>query len=1133
MRFKKLHNASDIQTPYLPFLLSLLLLCSPFVNLFSQSTEIDNAEIRSINLLQLQAQIATSPLADAQTNMAPTVIDLPMPGNCSEPFKVWESPIMDAEMAAQYPSIKTYMVSSLGSPTAYGRLTVSHLGIHGTIHSPAGAVDIIPVQNSGNNSDHQVKAVSFEEVLSAKECGMAGEISSKNWEDHLERQEALAAEKSFPFVSGDIMRTYNLAAIVTGEFYEANKDNDNGSANDDADVTAVLTAVVNGVQAYYDRDLAVRFNLLTPVLYNDFNTDPFQPDQEAGASSRTTQAAEQIGISFTLASYDFGHVFHNTSVNGTDWSGGGVAGLGVVCNDGNGVSPSKARGWSGSFNNQGTGFLGLTAHEFGHMFDAPHTFNGDGNNNCNNNISSSNSYEIASGITIMSYNGICGPGQNIPSGGVSDDYFHTRSLTQMISFINNEATCATEVVTGNTPPTVDANSCGGTYVLPISTPFELNGTGSDANGDNITYTWEQYDEDGAGTPTQGFIGAAAAASPIAPNFRNYAPSTSPTRSIPLLGDLLTNTVSDFETLPTVDKVVNFRLTARDNNPLGGGVTCSELVVNFDDVGGPFVVLSPNDGSESWAAGTTETVTWDVAGTTANPINCGDVNIMLSIDGGFTYPYVLATSTTNDGTEDMLIPAGVPNVTTARIRVECATSTCVRFFDISNTDFEISSTCLAVSSYLCPTDLVVAVEGDVALNLTQSFTYGSPTTTETRDIDGTDPIVSRGISNGQGTTDCITSGTRAHESFVFTANASGDYTFTQASGGFLAVSIFEATGFDSANPCNSTFLGSSGYVDGGVSSSWPFTVSLNACTDYIVMMYASSSAYGSNTVSLVSGAGDILGGGTDPGGDYSYTYVAVNKSDNLIDVVSSTADFTALVVGEYDVYGVSYKASGGGIPADVDPSTFVDLSLNDVLGAGNCVVFSSATRSIIVEGPLPVELVSFTGELYGTSNLLTWSTASEENTEWHIVERSVDGGKDWTYIGQLAAAGTSTAILDYKLEDRSPMSKSYYRLRSVDYDRSEGVSDIVYLERQANQFDILAIHPVPANQSVAVEFENAGSRTVQVQVVDLLGRLLHQETIATEEGLNTYRLDVNKWADGVYFISLDNGLQNRTRRIVKH
>jgi hypothetical protein len=611
-----------------------------------------------------------------------------MPGNCTEPFEIVESPIMDTDLAAQYPFIKTYAIAGLASSNTYGRLTISHLGLHAHILSPKGTIGITPVQHASNKTAHQIS--SAEEVLLEKTCGMMAELSDKEWEAHLLRQEELAALKSFAFPSGNELRTYRLATIVTGEFYEANKDNGNGSANDDADVITVLTAVVSGVQVFYDRDLAVRFTLLTPVLYNNYPTDPFQPDGEVGAPSRTTQAATQIGISFPTATYDIGHVFHNTDIPPVnDWSGGGVAGLGVVCSTNGGTAPSKARGWSGSFNNQSTGFISLTAHEFGHMFDADHTFNGIGGTEetCTNNISATSAYEIASGITIMSYNGLCGAGQNIPSGGVADEYFHTHSLTQMINYINTEATCVAEIPNGNTPPTVNANSCGGTYAIPVSTPFELNGTGSDANGNAITYTWEQYNEDGAGTPTQGFIGATAAANTVCPNFRNYPPSSSPSRTIPRLSDLVSGVVSPFETLPTVNRTLNFRLTARDNNPAGGGVACSALAIQVSNVGGPFTV---NDVTGPWAAGSSEAVSWNVAGTTVAPINCATVNILLSIDGGLSYPYTLVSATANDGTETVSIPAGVPNVSTARIRVESATSTCVKFFDITNQNFVITS-----------------------------------------------------------------------------------------------------------------------------------------------------------------------------------------------------------------------------------------------------------------------------------------------------------------------------------------------------------------------------------------------------------------------------------------------------------
>ncbi|MFK7908278.1 MAG: reprolysin-like metallopeptidase, partial [Chitinophagales bacterium] len=713
-----------------------------------------------IDLPSLQEELSLAVLETFLDPVPSVIIDIPMPHNCTVPFEVVESPIMDAKFAKAYPFIKTYSIVSIENKTTYGRLTSSHLGIHATIFSLDGTITIFPVQNSSDKTSHYINQNGYRTM---EACGMEEELTAEDWKAHHKRQLQLKLQKSFGYTSGDEVHTYRLATIATGEFHEVNLDATNGSANDDDDVLAVITSIVNGIQVFFDRDVAVRFNLLTPVLYDDHTTDPFTPDTDAGADSRTLQARKQIDASFDVGDYDIGHIFHNTSTV-AGWSSGGVAGLGVVCDDfvfdG---GPQKARGWSGSSDNQTDSFIGLAAHEFGHQFDAAHTFNGTGGS-CSSNISSSDSYEIGSGVTIMAYVGICSAAQNIPISGTAHDYFHTHSLTQIINYINVSGSCVAAVANANTPPTVDADVCGGTYTIPVSTPFELIGTGSDADGDAVTYTWEQYDEDGAGvTPTQGDIGADAAdntdTNPT-PLFRNYPPSTSSSRTIPVITDLIDNVSSDFEVLPTVSRTINFRLTARDNNPNGGGVACDALVVNVDDVGGPFAVTAPNDGTESWTAGSPETVTWNVAGTTSAPISCATVDIRLSIDGGLTYPYTLESGTSNDGTESVDIPSGVPDVSTARIRVECASNTCVRFFDISNDDFDISSSCQSASNYICSTDAVAADEGDGSLDLGLSFEYGTVTISETRNIDGTDPIVSRGIADSQGSATCTAVGTRA-------------------------------------------------------------------------------------------------------------------------------------------------------------------------------------------------------------------------------------------------------------------------------------------------------------------------------------------------------------------------------------
>jgi hypothetical protein len=143
----------------------------------------------------------------------------------------------------------------------------------------------------------------------------------------------------------------------------------------------------------------------------------------------------------------------------------------------------------------------------------------------------------------------------------------------------------------------------------------------------------------------------------------------------------------WEVLPGVGRELNFRFTARDNHSGGGGNKSDEVLLTVDSLSGPFQVTVQNAASaETWHGNETKTVTWDVNNTDVAPVNCSNVNILLSVDGGLTFPTVLAANTANDGTEDI----AVPNISTtqARIKIEAVGNI---FFTISNIDFVIEST----------------------------------------------------------------------------------------------------------------------------------------------------------------------------------------------------------------------------------------------------------------------------------------------------------------------------------------------------------------------------------------------------------------------------------------------------------
>ena len=195
------------------------------------------------------------------------------------------------------------------------------------------------------------------------------------------------------------------------------------------------------------------------------------------------------------------------------------------------------------------------------------------------------------------------------------------------------------------------------YTIPNSTPFALTGSATDANaGDVLTYCWEQNDN--ASSSQTGASSVASATKATGPNWISFRPATSPTRYFPKLSTILAGGMvtgplpggdagANIEALSSVSRTLNFRLTVRDNAvysstaPVSVGQTnFTDMVVTVSSASGPFTVTAPNT-AVSWAGNTAQTITWNVASTTAAPVSCADVKISLSTDGGKLFqPYWL-------------------------------------------------------------------------------------------------------------------------------------------------------------------------------------------------------------------------------------------------------------------------------------------------------------------------------------------------------------------------------------------------------------------------------------------------------------------------------------------------------------
>lgn len=578
------------------------------------------------------------------------VIMLPMPDGTKAKFRIWKSSVMAPELAHQFPQLVTFTGYGIDDPYATVKLDFTELGFHAQIKSAiTGDIYIDPyAQNDINNYIIYRKS-----DLIDKDPGICGSEDEHTQSDNKSTQKTVA-----PSI-GTQIRIFRFAVACTGEYAHAAT----GLASPTvAQTLSAIVTSVNRVNGVYEQEVAVRLILVAneaSLVFTDPATDPFTANNDA--TTLLNESQTQIDALIGNANYDIGHTFSTGA--------GGKAFLGSICNN-----SIKGKGVTGRSHPVGDPFdIDYVCHEVGHQFGGPHTFNAT-TTNCAN-IAPANAVEPGSGITIMAYAGICGDVNNLARNSIP--IFHTRSFENITTKIQSTS-CQVTTPVSNTAPVVNA---GNNYTIPKSTPFKLTGSATDAENTGLTYCWEQNDVGPSGdwnTPT----GNAAI-------FRTFIPVTVHHRYFPQITDVINNTVTKGEILPSYARTMEFRLTVRDNNAGCAGVANDDAIITVDGNSGPFKVTAPAT-AVSWIGNTSQTITWDVAGTTAAPVSCANVSILLSTDGGYTYPTTILASTPNDGSQTIT----VPNVNTSQARIMVAGEGNV-FFNINPINFTITNNVLAV------------------------------------------------------------------------------------------------------------------------------------------------------------------------------------------------------------------------------------------------------------------------------------------------------------------------------------------------------------------------------------------------------------------------------------------------------
>lgn len=780
------------------------------------------------------------------------------------------------------------------------------------------------------------------------------------------------------FPIGSQLRRYRMAVAATGESTES-------LGNTDA-VLNEIVAKVNALNLIYESEVAVTFALIPEtinksIIFTNSATDPFTGN--GGSASQAGFVAMNNSGLLTYSKYDVGHTVNINTTTGANGTAGGQP-----CND-----SSKALGWSNWGTQSSLGFVtNLIAHEIGHQFGASHSYNATGGDSpgdsfCANSWSNIGAVEPGSGATLMSYGTNCAyPVDQRYSSNNYEPYFHARSLDQILNRVQTLSTCYTIVTSTNIPPVANA---GVDITIPKNTPFRLLGTGTDANNSNLSYTWEQNDvatanDKGAfGSTLNGAGGYTAVNSTTAPLFRSVQNNINGERYFPKLNFVLNNQnippMNEGEALPNVARNINLRLTVRDNNATNGGVDSDDINITVAD-SGPLSVTYPNATGVTLSANNNATITWDANNT--NTIK-NTVDLLLSIDGGLSFPYTLASNIQNNGSYVATIP-NIPATTKARIKVSALLNQNAEFFDISDNNFTITSVCEAFKSYISPTNTVTAVSGSAASDLNMATPPAATEPYSSKSIIFNSPSTNsaiHGYSSADNVTPISFNDNYPTHLVQFRVTQTGTYTISKSSG-FLIVSIYTAT-----PPTLSGFLtsNSNGAYYGVVNASGSTRpVTLNEGTTYYIYLCNFSNPANANPYTLsFNGPGMAYETTSTPIG-YSYVYIAINNSTNKIDAVHTTANFTTLPVGSYTIKGISYANTAL-------PSSFIGKNFNEIVATGACVQESSNKRQLVITGVL--------------------STSDIKNTESDI-KIAPNPVNDWLTVI------TNRKITDYEVFDAS-------------------------------------------------------------------------------------------------------------------
>ncbi len=1066
-------------------------------------------EFRLFNLnIDLLRQDLFSLVGNKSLNHA-TIISLPNADGNYEQFEVYEASNFEADLQAQFPEIRAFSGKGITDKYATLKLSISPQGLQTMIFRTDKENEFIEPYSQ----DHTIYAV-------FKSQRIKGNLAwSCSTDDKKMVQDINSKVSNVNRFNDGSLRVMRLAQSCNGEY--ANYFGATSAAQVGL-VLAAFNATLTRCNGVYEKDLALHLNLVassTNIIYYTPASDPYTTLANWNRQLQNTISANLTGLATTLAAnnaaYDIGHMF------GAAGGGGNAGCIGCVCvndtssttdqNKGSGIT-SPADGIP-----QGDNFdIDYVVHEVGHQLGGNHTFS-------NSNEGAGVSKEVGSGITIMGYAGITG--QDLAPHSI--DIFHETSIEQIQNnLVTKTCPVTTSISANNATPVIAAI---GNYIIPISTPFVLTGVATDANvGDALTYCWEQNDDGGSST---GANSSASITKTVGPNFLSWSPTASPSRYFPKLTSTIANSATTSqvggdagmlsEALSSVVRTLNFRLTVRDNSPYSstapikvGQTAFTDMVVTTTTASGPFLVSTPNT-AVSWVVGTNQTVTWAVAGTTGNGVNCSFVDVFLSTDGGLTYPIQLANKVPNDGSETVTVPNNVGS--TNRIMVKGNNQI---FFDISNANFSITT---APSSFAITQSSVQSILACSLTTTSYTFNYSA-------------------LSGFSGSTAFSVSGTPPGSTVSFSpatmSSTNGTVTMT-------------LNNLATATPGNYNMVVTG--TSGATTSAVPFYLYLGLPN--VILSTPVNAATAQNTSLALSWS-------VNPSATSYDVQVSVNSSFTPIlslgNVTSNSYNLSGLTSGTTYYWRVAPKnptcTGTFGSPFSFTTGTVTCATTNSAnVPVTIPTTVATVTSTLNIPSGVSMSDVNVTVNITHTwINDLSLTLTSPTGTVVTLVANPCspivgvnDIAATFDDAGTAFVCSNSPGISGIVLPAQvltafnGQNSTGTWTLSVIDAFAQDGgslnswslnICSVAPLSVNENGLQNFAIYPNPNNGNFNIQFNSSTNNDIKIGVYDMRGRQIVDKSIENT-GLINQNLQLDNVQSGVYLVSVQDGNRKEVKKII--